>query len=50
MVADAAAVDEPAIEALPGVVMTFTQSGQFQVVLGSRVRGVHAAFRDLVGA
>lgn len=48
VVADPGAVDEPAIDALPGVVMTFTQSGQFQVVLGGRVRGVHAAFRALV--
>lgn len=40
-------VDAPGIDALPGVVMTFTQAGQFQVVLGARVRRVHSAFRGL---
>lgn len=46
---DPAAVDVAGIEALPGVVMTFTQSGQYQVVLGARVRRVYQAFRALVG-
>lgn len=47
---DPSAVDEAGIEAIPEVVMTFTQAGQFQVVLGGRVRGVYAAFRAMVDA
>lgn len=48
VLADPAAVDVPAIEAMPEVAMAFTQAGQFQVVLGARVRGVHGAMRRLV--
>lgn len=44
---DPGRVDEAAIDAMPEVVMTFTQSGQYQVVLGARVRGVFRAFRAL---
>ncbi len=47
---DPGAVDVAGIEAIPEVVMTFTQSGQYQVVLGGRVRGVYAAFRAMVDA
>ena len=50
VLADPAAVDVASIAAIPEVAMTFTQSGQFQVVLGARVRGVHAALRRLLGA
>lgn len=46
---DPALTDVEGIEALPGVVMSFTQSGQYQVVLGARVRAVHRAFRALTG-
>lgn len=45
---DPSAADVDGIEAIPEVVMTFTQSGQFQIVLGSRVRGVHAALTSLM--
>jgi PTS system trehalose-specific IIC component len=45
---DPGAVDVAGIEAIPAVAMTFTQSGQYQVVLGARVRAVHAALRDLL--
>jgi phosphotransferase system IIB component len=48
VLADPDAVDVAAIEALPEVTMTFTQAGQFQIVLGSRVRRVHSALRTLV--
>ncbi len=47
---DPGAVDVAGIEAIPEVIMTFTQSGQYQVVLGGRVRGVYAAFRALAEA
>lgn len=46
--ADPSAVDVAAMEAMPEVAMTFTQSGQFQVVLGARVREVHGALRRLL--
>lgn len=48
MLADPGAVDVPAIEAMPEVTMTFTQSGQFQIVLTGGVRAVHAAMRALL--
>jgi phosphotransferase system IIB component len=48
VLADPGAVDEAAIEALPAVVMAFTQAGQYQIVLGARVRPVHAALRALL--
>lgn len=50
VLADFDAVDTAAIEAIPAVVMTFTQGGQFQIVLGSRVRGVYNAIRALLGS
>ncbi len=45
---DLAAVDVEGIEALPEVVMAVTQYGQFQVALGTRLRGVHKAMRALL--
>jgi PTS system sucrose-specific IIC component len=48
VLADLAAVDVGAIEAMPEVAMTFTQSGQFQIVLRSGVRRVHAAVQALL--
>lgn len=48
VLADRDAVDQAAVEALPGVVMAFHQAGQYQVVLGARVRGVTSAVRALV--
>jgi phosphotransferase system IIB component len=48
VLADPAAVDEAAIEALPGVIVAFTQAGQYQIALGARVRRVHGAFRALL--
>ncbi|HSK35007.1 MAG TPA: PTS glucose/sucrose transporter subunit IIB [Propionicimonas sp.] len=48
MLADPGVVDVPAIEAMPEVTMTFTQSGQFQIVLTGGVRAVHAAMRALL--
>jgi phosphotransferase system IIB component len=45
---DPAVVDVAGIEAIPEVAMTVTQAGQFQIVLGARVRGVHTALHALV--
>jgi PTS system beta-glucosides-specific IIC component len=41
-------VDVAGIEALPGVLMAVTQYGQFQIALGSHLRGVHKAMRRLL--
>lgn len=47
---DPDAADVSGIEAIPAVVTSFTQAGQYQIVLGSRVRGVHGALKALLAS
>lgn len=49
VLADPSSADEKAIEAIPSVKGTFTQAGQFQVIIGNDVAQFYNEFTDYAG-
>lgn len=46
---DESKADVPGIEALPSTKGSFTQAGQFQVIIGNDVKSYYAEFTEIAG-